>query len=83
MVNQLRQTNRFDRATLLGASRHPHGGAHEVAEVFVDVLEHAATHLGTGVAVVGSGPAPYPPGPEYGFTPVALCRRHRPGWGAA
>jgi hypothetical protein len=64
MVNRLRQTNRLDRATMLGGSKHLHGGSHEVAQVFVDVLEHGATHPGAAASVVGSGPAPSPPGAE-------------------
>lgn len=72
LVNRLRQQGTLTSARLRAAAAHIHGASGEMAEVFTDALEYAASHPGSAIAARGSGPAPSAPTTASGLCQTTL-----------
>jgi hypothetical protein len=60
LINRLRQQRRLDLPLLQRAAGFLPGASREVAQVFVDALEHSRRRPGDAIAARGAGPAPSP-----------------------
>lgn len=72
LVNRLRQQGTLTSARLRAAAVHVHGASGEMAEVFTDALEYAASHPGSAIAARGSGPPPSAPSIASGLCQTTL-----------
>jgi hypothetical protein len=60
LINRLRQQGRLNPPLLRAAAGFLPGASHEVAQVFVDALDHSRRRPGDAIAARGPGPAPTP-----------------------
>ncbi len=71
-INRLRQQRRFDLSVLRTAAGFLPGASREVAQLFVDALDHSRRRPGDAIAARGAGPAPTPAAAPGGACSAAI-----------